>query len=193
MGIKPSGLGLRLKSLQLQPLLALVGDRCPFVVSPFGVTSTGLFGILEDVIALAGVRAAIFMGLLLFDLALLNSAFTSSSSSRSSLIGSGVVACFFFADLVTGPKYPSDELSRGSEGVGEGEMTLGVAGTELDADRAMEKGCSDGIRITPFSRRSRSMTLESQVVEWRCLSLREARFVVTGEENILAIESSVAE
>lgn len=84
------------------------------------------------------VMAVIFLcrrGLLLFDLALLKSALgplfssTSSSSRRSA---------FFFADLVVGPKYPSC-VSLVSEGVGEGEMTLGVAGI-LAWEKDMSRG-----------------------------------------------------
>jgi hypothetical protein len=156
-----------------------VGERCPFVVSPFGVNGGGFVVTVDDDIASAGVRAVTFrilMGLLLFDLALLRSALDSSSSSRSSCIGCGVAALFFFADLVTGPKYPSCEAS---EGVGEGEMTLGVAGIGFEEDRDMVKGGNEGIRMAPVSRRWKSARLKSQLVEWRCLSLREARMVVT--------------
>ena len=78
-------------SLQLQPGLALEGDRCPFVIFPFpfGVIGGGL---VEDdvVVVFAGVRAETFlalMGLLLFDRALRNSVLESSSSSISSFIG----------------------------------------------------------------------------------------------------------
>ena len=58
---------------------------------------------------------------------------------------SSIGKAFFFADLVTGPKYPSTDLSRVSEGVGEGEMTLGVAGTGVEDDRDMVKGGNEGI------------------------------------------------
>ena len=193
IGIRPSGLGLRLKSLQLQPELALVGDRWPFDVSPLGVTGGGFVVAVEDAVALAGVRAVTFrilMGLLLFDLALLRSALVSSSSSRSSCIGCGVAAFFFFADLVTGPKYPSCEASRASEGVGEGEMTLGVAGIGFEEDRDMVKGGSEGIRIAPVSIRWKSARLKNQLVEWRCLSLREARMLTEGKAGKVAIGSS---
>ena len=44
-------------------------------------------------------------------------------------------------------KYPSCD-SFVSEGVGEGEMTLGSAGT-ADERRDMMKGGSDGLRIAP--------------------------------------------
>lgn len=178
MGINPKGLGLRLKSRQLQPELALVGERCPFVVVPFKVIGADFVVAVEGAVALAGVSAMPFfralIGLRLFDLALLKSALISSSSPRSSSIGSGVPAFFFLADRVTGPKYPSCDASRASEGVGEGEITLGVAGTRFDRD--MVKGGREGIRIAPLSRRWRSASLMNQFVEWR-LSFREARIV----------------
>lgn len=111
--MRPSGLGLRLISLQLQPGLAFEGERCPFIAFPFGVIGGGLFA--EDATnAFAAVRPLTFrtlIGLLLFDLALLNSALGSSSSPNSSSIGTGDVTLFFAADLVTGPKYPSCDPS----------------------------------------------------------------------------------
>jgi hypothetical protein len=58
------------------------------------------------------------------------------------------------ADLVTGPKYPSCDASFVSEGVGEGEMTLGVAGIIFDEEIDMAKGGRDGIRITPEKTRA---------------------------------------
>jgi hypothetical protein len=78
-------------SLQLQPGLALEGERCPFVTFPFPFDVIG-DGLIEedDVVAFAGVRpetCRILMGLLLFDRALRNSALESSSSSISSFIG----------------------------------------------------------------------------------------------------------
>ena len=111
MGIRPSGLGLRLISLQLQPGLALEGERCPFVTFPFpmGVIGGGIVED-EDVVDFDAVKpdnCRTLMEFLLFDLALRNSALESSSSSISSLIGTCVAALFFFEDLVTGPKYPS--------------------------------------------------------------------------------------
>jgi hypothetical protein len=163
-------------------------------VLPFGVIGGGFSVVVDVVFVFAGVRPETFrirMGLLLFDLALLKSAFTSSSSSRSSFIGSGVADFFFFADLVTGPKYPSCDDSRASEGVGEGEMTLGVAGTGFEEDRDMVKGGREGIRIAPVIRRWKSVALASQLVEWRCLSFREARMSVTeGKAGKAIIESS---
>jgi hypothetical protein len=119
----------------------------------------------------------ILIGLRLLDLALRRSPLTSPSPSISSASGT---AAFFFADLVTGPKYPSCGLSRVSEGVGEGEMTLGVAGMGFEDDRDMVKGGKEGMRIAPVKSRPISVTRRSQEeVEWRCLSFREARIVVT--------------
>jgi hypothetical protein len=140
------------------------------------------------VVALAaGFR--ILIGLRLLDLGFRKSPFTIPSSSISS--SPTGTAAFFFADLVTGPKYPSCELSRASEGVGEGEMTLGVAGMGFEDDRDMVKGGKEGIRIAPVKSRPISVTRTSQEVEWRCLSLREARIVVTeGEGGEEAVSSS---
>jgi hypothetical protein len=114
--MRPSGLGLRLISLQLQPGLALAGERWPFVAFPFpfGVNSIGAgLGVATvATVAFAEVRLVIFLvfiGLLLRDLALLNSALESELSSISS--------------IVVGPKYPSC-ASLASEGVGEGEITV---------------------------------------------------------------------
>jgi len=107
--MRPRGLGLLLKSRQLQPELALAGERWPFVSRgcPFSVgavdTIFGVRGVIGDV---ADVRPAILLflrGLLLRDLAL-RSTLESVSSSISSSIGAGDEAAFFFADLVTGPK-----------------------------------------------------------------------------------------
>jgi len=123
----------------------------------------------------------ILIGLRLLDLALRKSPLTSPSSSISSSIG---VAAFFFADLVTGPKYPSCELSLASEGVGEGEITLGVPGMGVEDDCGMAKGGSEGIRMSPVNSLPISVTRGSQKAEWRCLSFREARIVVReGDEE----------
>jgi hypothetical protein len=149
---------------------------------------TGSSGIVEGFGVALAVTFRILMGLRLLDLALRKSPFTSASSSTSS---SSDTAAFFFADLVTGPKYPSCELSRLSDGVGEGEMTLGVAGMGFEDDRDMVKGGKEGMRIAPVKSRPISETRRSQEVEWRCLSFREARIVVTegnGEEE--AVSSS---
>jgi hypothetical protein len=152
MGIKPSGLGLRLISLQFQPKLALAGERCPFDTFPLPFATAGIGGVSITVCVaevLATVRPDILStlkGLLLLDLALLKSLLESSSISSS--IGVWAATLFFLADLVMGPKYPFCDSSFTSEGVGEGEMTLGVAGIELD-EYVMLKGCKQGIRITP--------------------------------------------
>jgi hypothetical protein len=143
-------------------------------VDGFGVALVGAFRIL--------------MGLRLLDLALRKSPFPIPSSSIPS---SSSAAAFFFADLVTGPKYPSCELSRVSDGVGEGEMTLGVAGMGFEDDRDIVKGGKEGIRIAPVKSRPISAACRSQEVEWRCLSFREARIVVTeGKVEEEAVSSS---
>jgi hypothetical protein len=113
-----------------------------------------LDGVSGGAFAEVEVRPVIrfLIGLRLFDLALRSSALESVSSSISSSIGA-CEAAFFFADLVTGPKYPSCEVSLVSDGVGEGEITLGVAGILFDAEKDMEKGGRDGIRITPAKTR----------------------------------------
>lgn len=56
---------------------------------------------------------------------------------------------FFLADLVTGPKYPSCAASLVSEGVGDGEITLGVAGILFLEEDGIPKGGRDGSLITP--------------------------------------------
>ncbi len=129
----------------------------------------------------------ILIGLRLLDLALRKSPFPIPSSSIPS---SSSAAAFFFADLVTGPKYPSCELSRVSEGVGEGEITLGVAGMGFEDDRDIVKGGKEGIRIAPVKSRPIFAAFRSQEVEWRCLSFREARIVVTGGKGEEAVSSS---
>lgn len=105
----------------------------------------------------------------------------------------GTAPFFFFADLVTGPKYPSCDFSRASDGVGEGEMTLGVAGMGYEDGRDMVNGGRAGIWIVPVKRRPISVARRSQVIqlEWRCLSFREERIVVTEEsEEEEAVSSS---
>jgi hypothetical protein len=78
-------------SLQLQPELAAVGERCPFGTCPFPLdVIDGPLVVEDETVAFAGVRVGTFralMGLLLFDLALLNSALESSSSSMPSSMG----------------------------------------------------------------------------------------------------------
>ena len=191
IGIRPRGLGLRLISRQLQPKVppALAGERWPFVACPFPFSSTGSSGMVEGLGVALAVGFRILIGLRLLDLALRKSPLTSPSSSIPSSFG---IAAFFLADLVTGPKYPSCELSRVSEGVGEGEMTLGVAGIGFEDDRDMVKGGKEGMRIAPVNNRPISVKRRSQdEVEWRCLSFREARIVVTeGGEDREPVSSS---
>jgi hypothetical protein len=178
-------------SLQLQPKVpfALAGERWPLAACPFPFSITGSSGIVDGFGVALAVTFRILIGLRLLDLALRKSPFTSPSSSISSSSSSSIAA-FFFADLVTGPKYPSCELSRDSEGVGEGEMTLGVAGIGFE-DRDMVKGGKEGMRIAPVKSRPISATLRSKEVEWRCLSFREARIVVTeGNGDEEAVSSS---
>jgi hypothetical protein len=67
-----------------------VGERCPFGTCPFPLDDIG--GPLgeDEIVPFVGVRVGTFralMGLLLFDLALLNSALKSSSSSIPSSMG----------------------------------------------------------------------------------------------------------
>jgi hypothetical protein len=69
-------------------------------------------------------------------------------------------------------------------------MTLGVAGTGLEEDRDIVKGGSGDDRITPVNSPTISESSKSQkLVEWRCLSFREAR-IVKGEVSKKAIEST---
>jgi hypothetical protein len=151
MGIRPSGLGLRLMSLQFQPELALAGERWPFdaFALPFVGSCAGEAAVPLCVALLAAISPAGLRDLredLLLDLALPMSLLESSSISSS--IAAWADALIFLADLVVGPKYPSCNSSFTSEGVGDGEMTLGVAGTEAD-EWGMLKGCRQGVRITP--------------------------------------------
>jgi hypothetical protein len=89
---------------------------------------------------------------------------------------------------VTGPKYPSCDASRDSDGVGEGEITLGVPGTGFAGD--MVKGRREGIRITPVRARLISATLRIQEVgvnvEWRCLSFLEVRSGIVNDDSMFA-------
>lgn len=136
IGIRPKGLGDRLISRQFQPELALIGERCPFVDFPFEFSSTGIdfeskvVGAVDDFVAVRAVILRFLTGLLLFDRALLVSDPESVFSSMPSSSSTGVcnAAPFFLADRVTGPKYPSLVESLASDGVGDGEITLGVAG-----------------------------------------------------------------
>jgi hypothetical protein len=130
--MRPKGLGLLLRSRQLHPeVLALDGERCPFSAAPFGsVEMFFLDAALVEVFD--SVKLLIFRtlrGLRLFDLALLKSGFESkSSSSILSSIFAGVPVRLFVEERVIGPKYPSLDPSWPSEGVGDGEITLGVDG-----------------------------------------------------------------
>lgn len=130
--MRPRGLGLRLRSRQLHPvLLALEGERCPFVGAPFEVVAESFFD-KEASVGFVSDKLLIFRtlrGVLLFDRARLKSGFESSSSSSTlSSIFPGVLIRFLVDERVTGPKYPSWDDSWVSEGVGDGEITLGIAG-----------------------------------------------------------------
>lgn len=183
IGISPKGLGLLLKSLQLQPDFALVGDRCPFVAFPFVLlVSSGrsLSVGLGDFFAALTVEVADFRrlrGLRLLVLDLSNSIAESSGSvspsSIPSSMGSVCADNLFLADLVIGPKY--SPLWDNSDGVGEGDMTRGVAGiSENDLDIA--KSGKQGTGITPASgRRPKAKTRNREMVESRCWSFREER------------------
>lgn len=101
--MSPSGLGLRLKSLQLQPGLALVGDRCPFTCPlPFGANEAGFCFGVDFVVDVRALILRVCAGLRLRVRARRRSSW---SSSISSSIGSGDCAALFFADLVVGPLY----------------------------------------------------------------------------------------
>lgn len=101
MGIRPKGLGLRLKSRQFHPgVVALEGDKCPFDIG-------GGAGVRGGGLAAAGLAFRDLMGLLLFALARLSSGLSSetlSSASTSSPIGAGDATRLLAADLVVGPK-----------------------------------------------------------------------------------------
>lgn len=88
MGIRPSGLGLRLMSLQLQPELALAGDRWPFDIFPLPFVTSGGGGASAagSVTALAAASTDSFRALtevLLLDRALPRSLLESPSISSS--------------------------------------------------------------------------------------------------------------
>lgn len=136
MGIRPSGLGLRLKSRHVQPdgVAGCGGARCPFVtlVCPFIVRLWVFESDFFDDWRLSGSLGVILCGRLvsigdlLLVLALLTSG-ASESSLESSATGCGVdILLLLAADLVTGALY--SRFSR-SDGVGLGEITRGVAGT----------------------------------------------------------------
>ena len=171
IGIRPRGLGLLLKSRQLQPELALAGERWPFVSGRFPFSAAAIasfFGVKGVIDGLADVSPAIRLflsGLLLRDLAL-RSTLESVSSSISSSMGAGDDDAFFFADLVTGPKYPSFDDSLDSDGVGEGEITRGVAGTLFEDAKDMLKSGREGTCVVPVRARARFVTRASQLKEW---------------------------
>jgi hypothetical protein len=101
--MRPSGLGLRLKSRQLQvPTAALAGDNCPFVALP---SKANLVVELEAAFGLSFARLLNFrtlIGLRLLGLALLNSGFSSEvSSSMPSSMGGGVATRLL--ERVVGP------------------------------------------------------------------------------------------
>src|SRR4051794_7985368 len=142
MGMRPSGLGLRLKSLQLQPvyIAGVGGKRCPFDLvaafsgrSPFvnGAEAIGVWpfatGLAVGFVDVSLASFLVSIGLRLRVRALRRSGL--SSSSRSSSTGFGVVNRLLAADLVVGPKYDSRAAASFSDGVGLGEITRGVAGT----------------------------------------------------------------
>ena len=89
-------------------MLAAAGERCPFEIAfpfPFGTAKgAGLalaFG-AAVVAAVKGLSFWDFIGLLLLDLARLNSSFESDSPSTSSVIAACAAVAFFLADLVMG-------------------------------------------------------------------------------------------
>jgi hypothetical protein len=129
IGIRPSGLGLRL--ISRHPLLLPGISRCPFAV-PFVSTASafrraGLEGV--TVAVLPEVRGAIrFLpstGLLLLVLARFSGSEPELSASSYMAVGE-VMPFARDIDLVIGPKYPSFALP--SVGVGEGDITRGVRG-----------------------------------------------------------------
>jgi hypothetical protein len=89
---------------------------------------------------------------------------------------------------VIGPKYPSCDASMISEGVGEGEITLGVAGILFLVGKGISKVGRDGCIITPDKIRA-LIVVGSKKVEGRCLSLRDRRSA-SGERADKAIDSS---
>ena len=64
--------------------------------------------------------------------------------------------------------------------MGDGEITLGVAGTEERKD--MLNDGSDDIQYVPETVRERQGTAIGQRVEWKCLSLRD-RGMLEGERG----------
>lgn len=102
--MSPSGLGLRLMSRQLQPLFALVGDKCPFdcsagseAVSKRVEACPLTFDIASDCRLRTGLRLFVRAECRM-------SSCEPLSSSKSSCIGDGVTTLLLAADLVTGAK-----------------------------------------------------------------------------------------
>jgi hypothetical protein len=62
----------------------------------------------------------------------------------------------------------------------------------FEDDRDMVKGGNEGMRIAPVKSRPISATRKIQEPEWRCLSFREARTVVTEGNEEEAVTSSGA-
>lgn len=119
--MSPRGLGLRLNSRQLH---AVDGDSFAGLNNASScISGTPLGWALEFPLVLRTLT-----GLLLFGLGLLPVASvleSDDSSSRPSAMAWGVFTRFLADARVIGPEYPSCDVS---EGVGDGEITLGVAG-----------------------------------------------------------------
>lgn len=102
-----------------------------------------------------------------------------STSSYSSSGMRGVDLRLRVAERVTGRSYETSVSC--SEGVGDGEMTRGVAGTAAllrRADMVTENGGSAGQEMAPATMRRRDSKPEGQntkLVEWRCTSRRDER------------------
>lgn len=184
MGIRPRGLGLRLKSRHVQPAkLGSGGARWPFVVVAFPLS-----GLLTEGIAVVASAAA---------------ADSSSTSSTileedgflgrrgvmrwmarvsmgerlrvrdrrwpgvsSELLSSSCRVCdaalrFLAAERVTGPCEMSSSCSDGS---GDGEMTRGLAGTRRRVDMMPGNAGSAGQASAPTSMRLREAKLATQAV-----------------------------
>jgi len=145
-------------------------------------------------VAFAGVEPgifAVFIGLLLLDLALLDdSALVPELSSISLIIGvsTALFLADLVADLVIGPKYPSCR-SLLSEGVGDGEITLGVAGICFADDKAIMKGGKQGVRIDPLKIRmilsgtSGKGKSQGEDIEWRCISFLARVLAEAGKDG----------
>lgn len=144
IGIRPSGLGLRLRLLQYADpnpcVLALAGERSPFSFgAPLGVLTSsgfrlvGLFTVIvlaalelmpPFIVILVGFRSICGLRLRLRARESSGSSSCVSPVACSSIASTELKRCVF--DLVAGGKYPSFVLL--SDGVGEGDMTRGVLG-----------------------------------------------------------------